>query len=62
MRLPWLKPKDYENLKLLGEALKNISERFGRDVFNLITLKSRDAACQLLLMLQPADHQQRVRG
>jgi transposase len=29
----WLKPKDYETLKSLEEALKNILIGFGRDFF-----------------------------
>ena len=31
IKYEWLKPKDYENLKTLEEALENILVRFGRD-------------------------------
>lgn len=38
MKYEWLKPKDYENLKILEEALKNISYGFGRDFFINFTI------------------------
>ena len=33
IKYEWLKPADYENLKTLEEALKNILTGFGRDFF-----------------------------